>query len=198
MVGRAFVVFGGSLWARGSPWAQDEGVLQLETPRLILRPIVLADAVAFFRLNSDPEVYRYTREAPPASLAQVERRIDSYPDYSEYGFGRLACVLKGTEEMIGFCGLKRLPELDGAVDLGFRLARAHWGKGLATEAGYASLRFGFEELGLDRVIGLVEAANERSIHVLEKLGMVYEHDVEYFGDLCRQYAVTPARLRGPP
>lgn len=173
-------------------------MVQLTTDRLQLRPIGLEDAPAFYALNSDPEVYRYTGEPPPSSLAEVEARIANYPDYADYGFGRLACVLRETSEMIGFCGLKKLPELDGEVDLGYRLARAHWGRGLATEAGYAVLRFGFEALRLTRVIALVEPANLGSVRVLDKLGMTYEREVEYFGEAAKLYALTPAQLRAPP
>ncbi len=74
-------------------------------------------------------------------------------------------MLRDTSEMIGFCGLKKLPDLPGEVDMGFRLAREHWGRGLATEAAAEVLRFGFETLELERIIALVDAGNDRSIRV---------------------------------
>ncbi len=163
-------------------------MLTLSTERLDLRPIVLGDAPALYALNSDPEVYRYTGEPPPSSLSEVEQRIAAYPDYRDYGFGRLACVPRRTSEMIGFCGLKKLPELSGEVDIGFRLARSHWGQGLATEAATEVLRFGFETLELPRIIALVDADNTRSIRVLEKLGLSYERKVTYFDDVACLYA----------
>lgn len=173
-------------------------VFELHTDRLRLRPMVVDDAPAFFALDSHPEVYRNTGEPPPGSVAQVEARIRDYPDYADRGYGRLACVLRETGEMIGFCGLKKLPELGGAVDLGYRLAPAHWGRGLATEAGHEVLRFGFDVLGLARVIGLVLPSNRRSVRVLEKLGMRREGEIEVYGELAEQYAMTPADLRPRP
>lgn len=160
----------------------------LETERLILRPMVVTDAPAFFALDTDPDVYRFTGESPPTSVAEVEQRIASYPDYKDYGFGRMACVLRKTSDTIGFCGLKKLPELDGEIDIGYRLTPAHWGQGLATEASLTMMQFGFDTLNLTRIIGLVDPANQRSIRVLEKLGMTYERDIEYFGQPAKRFA----------
>jgi len=87
----------------------------------------------------------------------------------KYGFGRGACILKSTGEQIGFAGLKYLDEF-GEVDVAFRLMRTHWGQGLATEAALASVRFGFADLGLKRIIGLVMPENVASVRVLKKPG----------------------------
>ncbi len=81
-----------------------------------------------------------------------------------------ACILKSTGEQIGFAGLKYLEEL-GEVDVAFRLIRTHWGLGLATEAALASVRFGFADVDLKRIIGLVMPENIASVRVLEKTGL---------------------------
>ena len=163
-------------------------MVTLHTERLLLRPIVLEDAPAFYSLDIDPEVNRYTGEPPPKSLEEVEQRIANYPDYRDYGYGRLACVHRATGDVIGFCGLKKLPELSGEVDIGYRLARAYWGRGLATEAATTAMAFGFEELKLPRIIALVDRANQRSVRVVSKLEMAYERDVVYFGEPAQLYA----------
>src|SRR5262249_8110165 len=112
----------------------------LQTERLLLREFVEADAEAFLALGSDPAVNRYTGDPGLASLEQALEIMRAYPmaDYQRHGYGRWACVLKETGQVIGFAGLKYLPELD-EVDLGYRLLAAYWGRGLATEASRACL-----------------------------------------------------------
>ena len=91
-----------------------------------------------------------------------------------------ACILKSTGEQIGFAGLKYLEEL-GEVDVAFRLIRTHWGLGLATEAALASVRFGFADVDLKRIIGLVMPENIASVRVLEKTGLRHVDSVSFWG-----------------
>ena len=127
----------------------------LETDRLLLREYVEEDAEAFFRLNTDPDVLRFVPDKLLLNVEQARQILIDHPiaDYRKYGFGRGACILKSTGEQIGFAGLKYLEEF-GEIDVAFRLMRTHWGLGLATEAALASVRFGFADLGLKRIIGL--------------------------------------------
>ncbi len=148
------------------------------TPRLIHRAMTTDDAPAFFALNSHPDVMRYTGEPPIESVEQARAAIENYPDFQTHGFGRWGCFLREADPatgtpagtLIGFNGLKYLDDLD-AVDVGYRFLPEHWGKGLATEAGRAAIDFGFNTLGLNRIIALVLPDNAGSIRVLEKLGM---------------------------
>lgn len=140
------------------------------TERLLLRAMSTDDANAFFELNSDPDVMRFTGEAPLASREQAEMAIRNYPDFETVGYGRWGCFTREEEVMIGFCGLKYLPELD-AVDLGYRFLPPYWGRGLATEACRACVKFGFEILALEKIVALVLPENKASIRVLEKIGM---------------------------
>jgi RimJ/RimL family protein N-acetyltransferase len=151
-----------------------------ETPRLLLRQFVLEDAEAVYRIQSDPEVMADV-DAARAMLA--ERPL---ADYARYGFGRWACVLKETGEVIGGAGLKYLPEL-GEVDLGYRLRRDYWGQALATEAARACVEYGFGQLQLPRILGLVESHHVASVRVLEKTGFVFDREVEYRGEVVDQY-----------
>jgi RimJ/RimL family protein N-acetyltransferase len=156
------------------------GKLVVETDRLWLREFVPEDAQAVFEVGSDPRVMQHLGENPLASVAEAEAVIRQHPmaDYRKYGFGRWAVVAKAEARVIGMAGLKYLPDL-GEVDLGYRLLPAYWGRGLATEAGRASLRYGFQTLGLPRIIGLVDPANVRSVRVLERCGRTFEKMTEF-------------------
>ena len=96
----------------------------------------------------------------------------------KYGYGRWACVDKASGEVIGFAGLKYLEELQG-TDLGYRLLPSYWGRGLATEAALASIDYGFQQLRLPRLLGLVDPENTRSVRVLEKTGFLFDRMLEY-------------------
>ena len=141
-----------------------------ETRRLRHRCFEAEDAEAVFALNGDPRVMRYTGEAMIDSVDAAREAIDRHNDFETIGYGRWACVLKETNRVIGFCGLKYLSDLD-SVDVGYRFLPEYWGQGLATEACRASLRFGFDTLELETIIGLVLPENVASIRVLEKSGM---------------------------
>ena len=163
----------------------------IETGRLILREYVQDDAEAFFQLNSDPQVLRFVPDGQLLNVEQACQILLNHPiaDYRKYGFGRCACILKSTGEQIGFAGLKYLEEF-GEVEVGFRLMRAHWGLGLATEAAVASVGFGFADLGLKRIIGLVMPENMASVRVLEKSGLRYDETVACWGRQFSKYVIT--------
>jgi RimJ/RimL family protein N-acetyltransferase len=164
----------------------------LETGRLFLREYVEEDAEAFFKLNSDPEVLQFVPDKQLLNVEQARQILVDHPiaDYRKYGFGRGACILKSTGEQIGFAGLKYLEEL-GEVDVAFRLVRTHWGQGFATEAALASVRFGFTDLSLKRIIGLVMPENIASVRVLEKTGLHYAETVMFWGSQFSKYVITP-------
>jgi RimJ/RimL family protein N-acetyltransferase len=173
------------------------GRIILETERLLLREFDEGDVEPFYRMGSDPAVIRYTGD-PGGGLTSREHALEvlrSRPmaDYRKYGYGRLACVLKATGEVIGFAGLKYLDDVQ-EVDLGYRLLPAYWGRGLATEACRAILDYGRTRLRLGRIIGLVDPENVASVRVLEKLGLTPDGQVEYQGMCLARYVLeqTPA------
>ncbi|MFT5920228.1 MAG: ribosomal-protein-alanine N-acetyltransferase [Granulosicoccus sp.] len=141
----------------------------LETERLILREWVIEDAENFFDLNNDPEVVRYTGDPPFESIEATREFVKNYDAFEKEGMGRWVCILKETGENIGWCGLRRKPV--GYVDLGYRFHRKHWNKGFATEAGKACLEFGFNQLGLEKIVAHAMIKNEASSRVMQKLGM---------------------------
>lgn len=163
-----------------------------ETGRLRIREFVPDDAEAFFAWNSDPVVMRHVGEPLSESVEQVRENIRSYPDYRERGYGRWAVVHKRDDRVIGFNGLKYLPEMD-AVDLGYRFLQEYWGKGIATESSLAVLEYGFNTLNLDTIIGLAVPANRDSIHVLEKVGMRFRGMSDCLGLNAQRWELTRER-----
>jgi len=164
----------------------------LETDRLLLREYVEDDAESFFKLNTDPEVVRFVPDKPLLNVEQARQTLIDHPiaDYRKHGFGRGACILKSTGEQIGFAGLKYLDELS-EVDVAYRLLPAHWGQGLATEVALASVRYGFADLGLKRIIGLVMPKNIASVRVLEKTGLRYSGTLTLWGHTFSRYVINP-------
>jgi RimJ/RimL family protein N-acetyltransferase len=150
----------------------------LETERLLLRPWRPAeDLDALAAVNGDPEVMRFVAPNRPLTRAETEAQLERFvAHWDEHGFGLWAVVPRRAPDArcIGFAGLaipSFLPAVLPAVEVGWRLTAAAWGRGYATEAARASLAFGFERLALRSIVSIVDARNERSLRVCEKLGM---------------------------
>ena len=146
------------------------------TERLQLRRWRASDREPFAVLNADPEVMRYIGDGRPMTRAGSDallHAIDAH--WAEHGFGLWCAAPRETPEMcLGFIGLavpSFLPAVLPAVEVGWRLARHAWGRGLATEGAIAALEYGFATLGLASVISIIDPANDRSVRVAEKLGM---------------------------
>jgi ribosomal-protein-alanine N-acetyltransferase len=163
----------------------------LETDRLLLREYVEEDAEAFFKLNTDAGVLQFVPDKALLNVEQARQILIDHPiaDYRKHGFGRGACILKSTGEQIGFAGLKYLEEL-AEVDLAYRLLPDYWGQGLATEVALASVRYGFADLALKRIVGLVMPDNIVSVRVLEKCGLRYAETVAFWGHPFSKYVIT--------
>lgn len=146
----------------------------LETERLRLRPWSDDDIDDLAAVFAEPEVWHYPFERG-LSREESERFLDSQVrHWRDRGFGNWATELKEDGRLIGYVGLSTprwLPEVMPAVEVGWRLHPDHWGRGLATEGGRASLRHGFETVGLDRIISIFTPDNVASGRVMEKLGM---------------------------
>ena len=149
----------------------------LETPRLIFRPHAPEDLEAYCAMEADPEVRRYVGGNPrPREQAEARFRDQFLLPISTNRLALWATLYRPEGRYIGYCGV--YPHFDsegvpipGEGSLAYYLARPYWGMGLATEAGEAFLKFGFAELGLNRIVTLVDAGNQASLRVLEKLGM---------------------------
>jgi [ribosomal protein S5]-alanine N-acetyltransferase len=143
----------------------------LETERLILRPISNDDLAATHRVFDDPAVRRYLWDDRPVSLEATASVVQaSARDFSERGVGLFGVRLRGAEELVGLCGL-RWEDGIGDMEIIYCLLPELWGRGLATEAAEACLRFAFEEVRLERVMAGADEPNAASLRIIEKLGM---------------------------
>jgi RimJ/RimL family protein N-acetyltransferase len=148
--------------------------IELTTARLRLRQWRDADRALFAALNADPAVMKYF--AGVVSREASDRSIDAWQaELADRGWSNWAVELVRTGEFIGFVGLSvpRRAELPfmPCVEIGWRLARAFWHQGYATEAARAALRVGFERLGLARIVSFTSLANRPSRAVMERIGM---------------------------
>jgi RimJ/RimL family protein N-acetyltransferase len=145
----------------------------IRTARLALRQWRDSDRAPFARINADPRVMEFF----PKTLdrQQSDAMVDRiYGGLAKRGWGLWATELSGTQEFIGFVGLNpTLMDLPfcPCVEIGWRLAADHWGKGYATEAARAALDIGFGTLGLDEIVSFTAQSNQRSQAVMQKLGM---------------------------
>lgn len=154
----------------------------LETERLLLRNWQPEDLQPFSLINQDPIVMKHFPNTLDLKQTQaLVERIEKH--FSEHGYGLYACILKETQQCIGFVGLNQ-PSFDApfmpAVEIGWRLAFDCHGKGYATEAARQILNFAFTELGLDEVISFTVPANKPSIRVMEKIGMIRDLNGDFF------------------
>jgi ribosomal-protein-alanine N-acetyltransferase len=100
--------------------------------------------------------------------------------YKKYGFGLWGVIDKKTDMLIGHCGLAWLQD-NSDIELAYLLYKDYWGRGLASEAASACLNYGLNELGLKRIVALVYPQNVPSIKIIEKLGMIFEKEDDFFG-----------------
>ncbi|TIP18385.1 GNAT family protein [Mesorhizobium sp.] len=150
--------------------------MNLQTKRLVLRKWNPEDLEPLARINDDPRVVRYVaklvdRGALAAWIAGQREH------FKRHGHGLWALELSGAAKLIGFCGLVKVPyqaHFTPAVDIAWRLAPAHWGRGYATEAASAALAFGFGRLRLNEIVANAAVANLNSRRVMERLGMTHD------------------------
>ncbi|MDQ6654649.1 MAG: GNAT family N-acetyltransferase [Verrucomicrobiota bacterium] len=151
------------------------GAKVLETERLVLRRLTLADAGLMLELLNDPSFIRNVADRNVRTLEEAENYLTTkmLPVYEQHGFGFYRVELKATGEPIGTCGLAKRENIDD-IDIGYGLLERFAGTGYATEAARGVLEYARHVLGLQRVVGFTSPANHASIHVLEKLGLRYE------------------------
>lgn len=147
----------------------------LATPRLLLRPLADADAPHLMRLAGSYEVAKNTLNIPyPYGEADAQAWLGLARQHREQGTAyQFALELRATSEFVGGIGLLPEPRHNRA-EVGYWLGQPYWGRGLATEALEAVLRFGFEQLGLNKVFATHHAGNLASGRVMEKNGLVLE------------------------
>lgn len=175
----------------------------LTTARLRLRPWREADLAAFAAINADPVVMEHFPSVlERASSDALAERIAGH--FDRHGYGLWAVEVPDIAAFIGFVGLA-IPRFTApftpCVEVGWRLARGHWGRGYATEGARAAVDFGFRQAGLEEVVSFTVPANRRSLAVMERLGMTseacedFDHPVLPPGHPLRRHRLY--RLRRP-
>ena len=184
---------------------------QLETPRLLLRQWRPGDEVVMGNINSDPEVARYLNR--PVGAAATRAFVAMvHAHWQEHGFGFWAVQSRESDNegaFLGFIGAGHpsyLPELSARVEIGWRLARNAWGRGLATEGARAARDHLFEALELPELISIIHPENVRSQAVARKLGMsvservhnpVIDMEIEVWRISREAWAAEPGRSTRP-
>lgn len=146
----------------------------LETDRLHLRPLTLADAPFILTLLNDPAFIRFIGDKKVRTLAEAQNYLTQGPlaSYARFGFGLGLVARKADGAALGICGLIKRESLRD-IDIGFAFLPQFWGQGYATEAAAAVMRHGQETLQLRQIVGIVDPENTGSIRVLEKLGLTF-------------------------
>jgi RimJ/RimL family protein N-acetyltransferase len=146
----------------------------LTTRRLVLREVVDADADDLLAFRGDPEVQRYNLKPMKtrSEALSLVRTMQGW--YASRYATQWGITLRGEDRVLGLCGLHDWSQTHRRASLGYDLARSHWGRGIATEAMHAVLRFGFERMNLNRVEAVTIVDNTRSIRLLERLGFALE------------------------
>jgi RimJ/RimL family protein N-acetyltransferase len=175
--------------------------VELTTSRLVLRRWRAEDVAPMAAVNADPEVMRWIGDGSTRDEAQTRAGLEAAErQWEAEGFGLFAVELRATGELAGFTGLsvpRFLPAVLPAVEVGWRLGRPFWGRGLATEAAEAALRFGFRECGLEKILSIAQVGNGSSERIMAKLGMRPERELTDpgCGRPVRVHAITAREYR---
>ncbi|CEG60563.1 GNAT family N-acetyltransferase [Legionella micdadei] len=153
----------------------------ISSHRIRLRTWQPGDKSAFVLMNADKRVMEYFANTLTESETEaLIARITSH--FERHQFGLWAAELKETGDFIGFIGLS-IPTFSShftpCVEIGWRLAHAYWGKGLATEGARAVLEYGFNQLNLDEIVSFTTASNQRSRRVMEKIGLTHREEDDF-------------------
>ena len=152
--------------------------------RVLLRAWRESDLEPFAALNGDPvEMEHFPCDDHAGEVERTRRGSEILPMFAEHGFGWWAVEVPRRQlPFIGFVGLQE-PRFEArftpCVEIGWRLAREHWGRGYATEAARLALAYGFDDAGLDEIVSFTVPANRRSVAVMERLGMRYDGEFEH-------------------
>jgi len=163
---------------------------QIETERLLLRTYKTDEMEKVYELSSDRDV---TKHFPPYFTINKEEVLASLPTrlyrWRTQGFGQFGVFGKTDEDLIGYCGFQYLDRTE-AVEIYYGFFKNHWGKGFATEAARAAVRFGFEQVKLPKIAAVTHPDNIESQNVLRKLGFKGGESAEFYQMPVVYYEIT--------
>ncbi|MEU0075705.1 GNAT family N-acetyltransferase [Streptomyces sp. NPDC006332] len=158
-------------------------MIEIRTPRLLLRRWRDDDLAPMAEINGDPRVMRWVDDGSVRDLEQTAEAIERWEEeWDEEGFGLFAVELLASGELAGFTGLSVpdvLPEPSADAAISWRLGSPFWGQGYGSEAAHATLEFALQDRGLGRVISISRVGDEASEKVIRKLGMVPEREAAH-------------------
>lgn len=171
----------------------------LTTPRLILRALRPTDLDDLYEYASDPEIDQYVPWEHYKNIEEARENLNEFlEEYEKDGFGAWGIEHRADKKLIGIININK-PGYNRRVEVGYTIARAYWGQGLATEALKALIQYGFERLDLARIEAVVLPENLASASVLEKSGMQFEgllHSYQVWKNKpcdLRMYAIVNTR-----
>lgn len=169
-------------------------MIPIETKRLIIRTITEDDTQGIFELDADPQVHQYLGKKPIKSMEEATAIVQYIRNqYKNYGIGRWAVIDKENNEFIGWSGLKYETQVRSNFnyyDLGYRLKKKYWGKGIATETALLSLSYGFEKMNLSEIYAGADIDNIASNKVLQKVGLKFIETFMYDNAPHNWYKIT--------
>lgn len=160
---------------------------EIETTRLRLKYFNLADLDDLYHIYSNPEVMKYVGKGARTKDETLTALV-SMIEHWKHGFGMWAIIHKDSNKFIGRCGLCFL-DTTPEIELGYTLDKPYWNMGLATEASLAILKYGFEQIGLKRIVAIAKPENIASQRVMQKVGMKFEKNARYYNSDIVYYAI---------
>lgn len=168
-------------------------MVEIETGRFLLRGWREKDLEPYARMCADPEVMRYIGGGATLDRERSGEQISRFANHwEERGFGLWAMEEKATGTFVGFVGLAHQEDwTEGPhkTEVGWRLDRASWGRGLATEGAEASVAYGLDELGLETIISIIQPENIASRRVAEKSGLTLRGETRWRNNEVVWYAI---------
>lgn len=163
-----------------------------ETKRLIIRELCVDDIKQLYKIYQNKEVQQYIDHLDEYLEIEMEKQKAYIKNvYSFYGYGLWGVFEKGTNTLIGRCGIEnKTIDKKSEIELSYLLDRSHWGCGYAIECCKAVLDYAVTELDINRIVAIIAKENIRSINIAKKLGMVLEKEMFYHGFSCYLYSIS--------